>query len=168
MVELHDQPVESPEQDNLNNELAQCHLALQGAKERYLYLTAEFDNYKKRIERERSLWREEVQADVLKDVLPIVDNFQRALAQIKAQDIPQEIASHLEGIELINKLIEKLLVQYNIQAIEASTVFNPELHEAVMQVETNEHPSGAIVNLYQQGYTHKGKVLRPAQVSVAK
>jgi molecular chaperone GrpE (heat shock protein) len=144
----------------------QCCQDLKDIKDRYIYLTAEFDNYKKRMEKERGQWIASAQAMVLKDILPIVDDFERALQQLQAQKLPSEIASHLAGIELIAKSLQKLLKKYDVQEITDVTTFDPEFHEAIMQVKSDQ-PSGSIVSVFQKGYKHKGQVLRPAQVSVA-
>lgn len=145
----------------------QCCEDLKEYKNRYLYLNAEFDNYRKRIEKERIQWLASTQATVLTDVLSIVDDFERALQQLQSQQLPPEIVSHLAGIELIAKSLQKLLKKYDVEEISEVTTFNPELHEAVMQVKAEGQPSGSVVTVFQKGYKHKGQVLRPAQVSVA-
>jgi molecular chaperone GrpE len=145
----------------------QCCEDLKEYKNRYLYLNADFDNYRKRVEKERIQWLSSAQATVLTDVLPIVDDFERALQQLQAQQLPQEIQSHLTGVELIAKALQKLLKKYEVEEITDVTTFNPEFHEAVMQVKAEGHPSGSIVSVFQKGYKHKGLILRPAQVSVA-
>lgn len=170
MEDLKDQGPEVVEENHETcaAQLKSCQDDVRSAKERYIYLSAEFDNYKKRTERERSQWIEDAQADVLRDMLPTLDNFERALIELKSQNLPEELMVHFTGIGLIAKNLHKVLEKYHIQELEYSQEFNPEMHEAIMQVESPEHASGCVVDTYQKGYTHKGKILRPAHVAVAK
>lgn len=142
-----------------------CKKELQQAKDRYLYLNAEFDNYKKRLEKERGQWAETAQDDVLMSVLTIVDDMDRALEGFKS--LPPELAAHVAGVELIAKGLNKLLNQYNLQEIHLVKEFDPEKFEAVMQLPSESHASGEIVSILQKGYMRHGRVLRPAKVSVA-
>lgn len=155
-------------EENIQNETHDtCQAELRSCKERYLYLNAEFDNYKKRIERDRAQWISSAQAIVLSDTLPILDDFQRALAQLEKQKLNPESAAYLKGFELIEKSFEKLLKKYEIEEITDTANFNPELHEAIAQVNSNEYPAGSIIEVFEKGYKHKGQVLRPSKVSVA-
>ena len=130
-------------------------------------MQAEFDNYKRRLEKERGLWIESAQDTVLVDILPILDDMERALAEFQTKEVSQEAVTHVVGFELIAKGVMKILKKYNIEEIPYSTIFDPHLYEAVMQVPSPEHASGEIVAIVQKGYTRQGRVLRPAQVSVA-
>lgn len=144
--------------DNCRRELAQM-------RERALYLQAEFDNYKKRVEKERTLWIESAQDALLQDVLPLVDDIERALQGL--QSLPAELRVHSVGVEMVSKSLHKLLQKYDLEEINSLETFNPEYHEAVMQVASDKHPAGEIVTVLQKGYTRKGRVIRPAKVSVA-
>ncbi len=157
--------VNGTEQTQSSQDLEACKAELAQIRERYLYLTAEFDNYKKRLEKERSSWIEQSQDAVLLDILPIVDDMERALIEI--QQLPPEHASHLKGIELIAKSLSKLLKKYDIEEIPVTRTFDPAYFEAVMQVSAEGYVSGEIVSVLQKGYMRKGQVLRPAKVSVA-
>lgn len=119
--------------DNEAAALAACQSQLQTQKDRYIYLTAEFDNYKKRQEKERLSWLEFAQDGVLVDMLPIVDDIERALADVQAKHLP-ELASHVTGIELIAKELSKTLKKYDVEEIPQTLQFDPERFEAVMQV----------------------------------
>ncbi len=143
-----------------------CLAQLQQQKDRTLYLQAEFDNYKRRIEKERGLWIESAQDTVIVDILPILDDMERALAELH-KEASKEAATHVVGFELIAKGLTKLLKKYDIEEIPYSATFDPQLYEAVMQVPSAEHASGEIVAIVQKGYTRQGRILRPAQVSVA-
>ena len=133
---------------------------------RYLRALADFDNFRKRqreeTERRTSLAREEL---ILK-LLPIVDNFQRALAAAEAQ---HSYESLVEGVTLTLKHMTEMLEKEGVEPIEAlGQEFNPELHEAMMRVETDEYPDNTVIDELEKGYTLNGKVLRPARVRVAK
>jgi molecular chaperone GrpE len=143
-----------------------CSQELSQAKERILYITAELDNYRKRVEKERAAWIETAQNTVLLDFLTIVDDIERAFTQVSPQ-VEQSAGQWLQGFELIRKACYKLLQKYGIEEIPATKTFNPEQHEAIMQVSSPDHASGEIVAVLQKGYMRKGVILRPAQVSVA-
>lgn len=150
---------------NGNGELASCLAERDSWKEKYVRVQADLDNFSKRIEKERLQWRNTVQAALLLDILPIVDDFDRAFEQkVESQDIQ----SWLAGFEMIRKSLQKLLEKYDVKEIPATLPFDPEYHEALVQVESPAHASGEIVGILQKGYTFRGEVLRPAKVSVAK
>lgn len=141
-----------------------CLEQLKQLQQKYIYLQAEIDNYKKRVEKERGQWIQSAQALVLTDILPIVDDFDRALEQ--AGKTP-ELAKHVTGFEMIEKELQKFLRKYDVQEIPYTNTFDAHLHEAIMQTKSDSHQSGDIVQTLQKGYTFKGQVLRPAKVSVA-
>jgi molecular chaperone GrpE len=135
--------------------------------DKYLSLTADFQNYKKRVTQERTDWAQDAQKQVLVDLLAITDNFERALAEEKKREETAHVA-WLAGFEMIYQSLEKLLAKYGVQEISDFSVFNPKYHEALLQVESDKHTSGDIVQVLQKGYTMHDKVIRPAIVSVAK
>lgn len=135
--------------------------------DKYLTLTADFENYKKRVITERSDWATEAQKRIVLDLLDVVDNFDRALEQEKKRRENADI-SWLAGFEMIYQSLEKLLAKYGVQHIADVSSFNPKYHEALMQVESDTVQSGDIVQVLQKGYTMNDKVIRPAIVSVAK
>jgi len=135
--------------------------------EKYLTLTADFENYKKRVSSERADWANEAQKRIVLDLLDIVDNFERALEQEKKRETSEGTA-WLAGFEMMYQSLEKLLAKYGVQPITDFSTFNPKYHEALMSVESDSHKSGEIVQVLQKGYTMNDKVIRPATVSVAK
>ena len=139
----------------------------QNYKEQYLRLNADLQNYKRRIEKERTEWMHLAQEKVLEPMLSIADDLDRA---IENSEKNPEVAKSawFEGFKLIQKNLHKALADLGVQEIPVSGDFNPELHEALVQVESPDHKSGHIVQLLNKGYTLKGKVLRHAKVSVAK
>ena len=124
---------------------------------------ADFDNYKKRMDREQVSWMQTAQVSVLKDLLVVVDNFDRALS-VKTDSTADVYA----GIEMINKSVMQLLNKYGVKEFADYQEFDPEMHEALMDVESADHKSGQIVKVLEKGFMIKDKVLRPAKVMIAK
>jgi molecular chaperone GrpE len=155
-------------QSSATSEIETLKRDLQQAKERAAYLGADFENYRKRMEKERLATFASAQGVVLADVLTIVDDFDRAFAELQQKQLldKPEFATYLSGFELIYKSLQKMLQKYGVTEIEAKGSFNPELHEAVMQVDEPNLESGMIVSVLQKGYLFKGVVVRPAKVSV--
>ena len=135
-------------------------------KELYLRTNADFQNFKRRVERERTELAQLMQAHVIEKLLPTVDDLERALET--AEKSAETPAVWLEGLRLIAKNLNKRLTELGVEEIGTAGVFNPELHEALMQVEDSQHQSGHIVQLFSKGYSFKGKVIKHARVSVAK
>jgi len=155
---------ESTEDQQLEQQVLECQQKLSHWKEQYVRISADFENFKKRLEKERSQMSRIVKAGVLSDLLPIVDNFERALsAEKKTEDV--EVV--LQGFEMIYKELCKMLHKQGVIQMVVDVSFNPELHEAVMSVASDQHDSGEIVEVMQMGYLLDGEVLRPAKVSVA-
>jgi molecular chaperone GrpE len=126
---------------------------------------AEFTNFRKRQERERELMRFEAVGRVVKRYLPIVDDLQRAL---KDRPTDNNGASWAEGIELIYRKLISILEAEGVTPIKAEgEMFDPNLHEAVVQSESDEHESGQVIEVLQTGYKMGDRVLRPAMVRVA-
>ncbi len=126
---------------------------------------AEFTNYKKRVERERDDLFNSAAADVLKDLLPIIDDFERAMA-----NVPEAFAEDpwVSGTSLISKAFEKLLDKYDVEIIDpVGDVFDPNQHEAVGMDDDTDIESGHVTTTLQRGYTRANRVLRPALVRVA-
>jgi molecular chaperone GrpE len=126
---------------------------------------AEFTNYRKRQERERELARFETVGRVAKRYLPIVDDLERALNERPTEG---EGAAWSEGIELVYRKLMSILDAEGISLIEADNeMFDPNLHEAVVQSESDKHESGQVIEVLQTGYKMGERVLRPAVVRIA-
>jgi molecular chaperone GrpE len=136
---------------------------LKQAEERASYLSSDFENFRRRTEKQRLELVETAQTPVLFDLVSIVDDFDRAFAELQSRP---ELSQDLIGFELIYKALKKLLEKYGVREIKETSHFNPELHEAVIQAEDEQKASGEIVQVLQKGYTYKGSVLRPSKVSV--
>lgn len=123
---------------------------------------AEFENYRRRVERERSELFEYAAMDTVKVLLPILDDFERAL---KVETADKEYA---RGMELIYNRLYESLRKLGLEPLSTEGVlFNPHEHHAVDMVDTKEHPDQTILDEYQRGYKFKGRLLRPAMLKVA-
>ena len=123
---------------------------------------AEFENFRRRTERERGEVADFATMDVLKALLPVLDDFERSL---KVESADKE---HARGIELIYQRLLETLKKLGVEPIsEEVPVFNPHIHHAVEMVDTKDYPDQTILEEYQRGYYFKGRLLRPAMVKVA-
>jgi molecular chaperone GrpE len=133
--------------------------------DRLLRQTAEFENYRKRIERERRAHADQAVADLLRDLLLVVDDFDRALAS-EASDAS---GSYRKGVELIHTKLQDLLRKQGVRPIDALGVdFDPNLHEAVLWESSPDHREGEVIGEVRRGYTLGDRLLRPSLVKVAK
>jgi molecular chaperone GrpE len=134
-------------------------------QDRLLRTAAEFDNYRKRVERERRELSEYAGADILTDMLPIVDDLERALqATANGEGDP-----YRRGVELIHKQMTDLLRKRGVRPIDTvGTQFDPRFHEAVMQEVSGDHREGEVMAELRRGYMLGDRLLRPAVVKVAK
>ncbi|MBT3188072.1 MAG: nucleotide exchange factor GrpE [Anaerolineae bacterium] len=122
---------------------------------------ADFANYKKRVERNRVQERQDMKGDIIKRFLPVMDDMLRAL-----QNAPED--PWVEGIQLIYRKLEGVLDAENITRIEAEGAeFDPNFHEAIGQVKSDEHESGQVAEVLQEGYMLGERIIRPAVVRVA-
>jgi molecular chaperone GrpE len=130
--------------------------------DRLLRKQAEFDNFRKRVERERSDFLQFAGMDLARELLPVLDDFERALKVACADQ------NYSKGIELIYQRLSDILKKMGVEPIEAAgRKFDPNLHEAVVRVPTDEVEDETVLEELQRGYNFKGKLLRPAMVRVA-
>lgn len=156
---------EMSEIDTLAKELGETKEKLEKEKREYLFLMAEFDNFRKRTIKEKGDIIRNAAESVLKGLLPIVDDFERGLAALESTD---DTDAAKQGMQLIyNKLI-KYLEQNGVKPIESTGAeFNPDLHEAIAMVPTeDEKMKGKVIDTPTKGYTINDKVLRYAKVAV--
>lgn len=129
---------------------------------RYLRLMADFQNYKKRVEKEKTDLYSYANEKLITEMLEVLDNFERALGQDEAGD------GFKEGMEMIFKQLRNVLEKSGLAEIAAlGEEFDPNFHNAVMKEETEEYESGKVSGVMQKGYTLNGKVIRPSMVKVA-
>jgi molecular chaperone GrpE len=129
---------------------------------------AEFENYRKRIERERLETVKYAALEVVRDILPVLDNLERAV-EAANQSAHSDGESQLrEGVEIICKQFGDTLSKLGLAEVNAKNeIFDPHIHEAVTRVETDEYPEGTVVDVLQKGYYFKDRLLRPSMVSVS-
>lgn len=126
---------------------------------------AEFQNYKRRVTREQQALRKRVSLDTLADLLPIIDDFERALA-----NIPEDLQGNawVDGVALIETKFHKLLDDYDVEILDpVGEEFDPNHHQAIGTVESDAYESGQVVETLQKGYLSDKTLLRPALVTVA-
>ena len=150
---------------SLQEELEQLRTGVEESHNRYLRTLADFDNFRKRQREETIRKANLVREELVLKLLPVLDNFERALA---AAEEKHSYDSLVEGVSLTLRQMREMLADQGVQSIEAvGREFDPELHEAMMRVETGEHPENTVVDELEKGYTINGKVLRPSRVRVA-
>ena len=133
--------------------------------DRLMRQMAEFDNFRKRTEKEKSQMYTVGAADVIEKLLPVVDNFERGLAAMTEEE---KTTSFSQGMELVYKQLMTTLTDMGVTPIEAVGVeFNPDFHNAVMQAPSEEYESGVVIQELQRGYVYKEKVIRYSMVMVA-
>ena len=134
--------------------------------DRLLRKTAEFDNYRKRVERDRQSMAEAVAADAVKDLLPLVDDLERAL---KADTGAEGAEAYRKGVELIHRQLLEILRKRGVRAIEAlGTDFDPHFHEAIAHEPAAGRRDGEVIEEFGRGYMLGERLIRPAIVKVAK
>lgn len=135
-------------------------------KDLYLRVSADLQNYERRVEKERARWIVEAKAEVLVPLLSTLDDVGRAVDFCRGQSDASK--GLLEGLELVQKNLEKTFADLGVTEIDCSGQFDPDLHEALIEVESPDHTSGEIVEVVSKGYMFDSQVLRHAKVSVAK
>jgi molecular chaperone GrpE len=127
---------------------------------------AEFENYRKRAERERGEFYQRTRADLLLELLPVLDNFERALVSLERSEGDAEALRH--GVELIHKQFKDALTKLGLQPVEAvGHSFDPNVHEAVTTEQTDQHEENTVIEEFERGYKLGDRLLRPAKVKVA-
>ncbi len=133
--------------------------------DRLLRKTAEFDNYRKRIDRERREQADQTVTRLLEELLTVVDDFDRALT-IESQG---DSAAYRKGVELIHAKLHDMLRKQGVRPIEAlGADFDPNVHQAVLHESSPEHREGEVIGELRKGYVLNDRLLRPAMVKVAK
>lgn len=150
----------------LEKELEEARAQAQENYDKYVRLYAEFDNYRKRVAREKAELIKYGNEELLKEILPVVDNLERALEHAQKGDDPLAI---VQGVELILEQLRSVLKRFGVEPIEAiGEKFDPERHEAVGEREAEGVEPGEVIFEVQKGYMLNDRLLRPARVVVAK
>jgi molecular chaperone GrpE len=134
--------------------------------DRLLRVAADFDNYKKRAAREKEEWVKFANEDLIKSILPFVDNLERA---VNHSEKTKDIQRLIEGIKMTVQQLLQALNKFGVSPIESlGKPFDPTLHEAMLVVETDQHEPNQVMEEFQKGYLLNDRLLRPATVSVSK
>ena len=159
--------VETPEVD----ELTQMKELVAEWEDKYLRTHADFENSKRLLAKDKVAAVSYANESFANDMLSVVDSFDSALATIDATESEEgsDVLDKIkEGLELTHTQLIKVLEKNSIKAVECEGEFNPDVHQAIMQVDSETHEAGQIVQVLQKGYTIKERLLRPAMVSTAK
>lgn len=148
-----------------NNEVVRLQAELKDAQERVLRAQADFDNFRRRTRQDKEDLAKYASSKVITGILPVVDNFERAIGTSREA---QDFDSLFKGVEMIFRQLEQVLEQEGVTTMNTvGQPFNPEFHQAIMQVDSDEHEEGIVVEEIMKGYVLKDKVLRPAMVKVS-
>ena len=152
---------EISEVDALKEQLKAC-------EDKYIRVHAEFENIKKRLEREKYQAIDYASEKFAKDLIPVIDALGMAITSAQTDAEPAELLGKLiEGVELTQKQFETAMDKHDVKEVATDGELDPNIHEAVMRVDSEEHESGHVVQVMQKGYTMKNRTLRAAMVSVA-
>lgn len=164
--EASEQTEEVPEQeqDQAQLKIAELETKLEDADNRYLRLQADFDNFRRRSRIELEASAKYRAQSVITDLLPAIDNFERAM---KMEVDNEQAKSLMQGVEMVYRSLLDALKNEGVEVIEAvGKEFDPHLHQAVMQAEDENYGSNIVVEEFQKGYMLKDRVIRPAMVKV--
>ncbi len=145
---------------------------LEGERDEYydllLRTRAEFDNYRKRMDKEKADVRVESQSGPIRELLPILDACEKGLETLSNASGDPQLQPFYEGYELLLTQLRSVLTRFEVEVIPGvGTQFDPNVHEAVLREFTTDHEDGAIADEYRKGYTIRGRLLRASQVKVA-
>jgi molecular chaperone GrpE len=150
------------------NELETIQAELASFKDKYARVHADFDNVKKRLEREKYQALEYANEKFAKDLIPVVDSLSMAISAAQIEAEPAVLLEKLqEGVELTMKQLLSVLEKHGVTPVDENEPFNPDIHNAVQRVDSPDHESGAIVNTFQKGFRYKERTLRDAMVVIA-
>jgi molecular chaperone GrpE len=154
------------EEKDMAAALEEAKLKLQESEDRVLRLAADFENSRKRLEREREISLKYAEENILKDLLPGIDNIERAVDQGREVN---SLESLLQGVELTRDGLLATLEKYGVKAIDSiGQPFDPNLHEALATEETDKMEPNMVLREFQKGYIYRDRLLRPAKVIVSK
>lgn len=151
--------------DQGQDELARLKTEVEETQQRFVRAQADFDNFRRRTQKEKEELAKYASMKLVTELVPVIDNFERAMATVPEGT---ESESFSKGIQMIFRQLETVLNNEGLTAMDTvGQPFNPEFHQAIMQVETDEYEEGTVVEEVQKGYMLKDKVLRPAMVKVS-
>lgn len=146
------------------DEIAELRKERDGLQDRLLRQAAEFDNYRKRQDRERKEWSQMAAIDFVQDLLPVIDDFERAL-----RSDASGAESYRQGLEIIHRALLDMLRKRGVTPIDAvGTAFDPQIHQAVAYEDAPDRRDGEVIEQFTRGYRLGDRLVRPAMVKVAK
>jgi len=152
--------------EKLEERLEKAEIEAKESYDRFLRISAEFENYKKRTRREVDDFRKYANESLIKELLGVVDNLERAVESSTEKNAIDQLR---EGVDLTLKEILKIFEKFQVKPIEAlEKEFDPTVHQAVLQEASDDHPENTVIREFQRGYTIHGRLLRPAMVVVSK
>lgn len=160
--------VETPEEEikRLSEQLEASSKEAAANYDKYLRALSELDNYRKRAEKEKADAIAFANEKLLEEILPVFDNFERALSHANGDD---NIDSLRKGVELTGSQMSAVLKKFGLQEIKAAGErFDPAVHHAISEEESEDVEAGVVIREFQKGYTLKGRLLRPAMVAVSR
>jgi len=161
--------VETDVEVEVTDPISDLELKLKESEEKYLRVHADFENIKKRLEREKYQAIDYASEKFAKDLLSPIDSLEMAMSSATADLSAEELLEKLkEGINLTIKNFNTAFEKHDISLVESDGHFDPNFHNAIMQVESEDHEEGDIVQVMQKGYKYKERLLRPAMVSICK
>jgi molecular chaperone GrpE len=164
--EISEEKVDDPIK-KMETRIEELEKDVEGNYDRFIRVTADFENYKKRMTREMSDLRKFANENIIKDMLSVVDNLERAIESGSKNDSSKKTL--IEGVEITLKDLFRMFEKYGVKDFKSEgEPFDPVFHQAMMQEQTNEYPDNTVLNELQKGYTIHGRLLRPAMVVVAR
>jgi molecular chaperone GrpE len=170
-VEHQEEEVALTPEEVCEAELVEAKAALAEAEEKVLRIHADFENSKKRLAKDKAMAVSYANESFAADMLTILDSFESAfgsLDQIDPDDAAEAIGKIKEGMELTYNQTLNVLKKHGVEEVAGEGEFDPEVHQAIMQIESDEHEAGHVVQVMQKGYKMKDRTLRAAMVSTAK
>lgn len=157
------------EADDFAARLAEAEEAAKDSYDRFLRISAELDNVKKRHAREMENFRKYANEALIKELLGVVDNLERAILSSSETEAGKGDACILEGVEMTRNEILRVFEKFGVTPLDSvGKPFNPEYHEAAMQEESDEYPENTVIREFQRGYLIHDRLLRPAMVVVSR
>ena len=161
--------VENSEEKKEESEIETLKAKIAELEEARLRDHADFENLKKRYEKDKAQAIAYAQEAFARDLLSVIDSLDSAASlEIDEDNLKESLEKMKEGIELTVEQFKKVFEKHGIELIDIDEGFDPNFHEAIMQVDSDEHEKGQIVQVFQKGYKYKDRVLRPAMVSISK
>lgn len=163
---VHKEKNENKKCAHLESEIEKLKLALNASNDKAIRAQAEMMNFKRRKEEETSNMLKYANEDVLKSLLPVVDNFERAI-MLDDNDLTDELSKFLSGFKMIYTNIIDIFNKFEVKEIEAEGVeFDPRIHQAVLMEHDETKPHNVVIEVLQKGYMYKDRVIRPSMVKV--